>query len=280
MATPAAPAEPRDASTVVVLRDKADPAASGFEVLLVKRSREVDFMAGAHVFPGGRLDKDDSSPTVRALLSASKAVLHKNLGEDIDARHAAGLYVAAIRETFEEAGLLYGQLAPGWALPAARRAVNEGALFPTMVSSVDVAALVPWVRWVTPPISPRRFDARFFLARLPEGQDAVVDGREATEHLWISPREALERWGRGDLLLPPATAKSIDALTPFATAAEAMAAAAGRVPPVVTPKVWNEGGRAYISLPGDPRHPMGDVLGGELKRIQLQAGRYMAVPAH
>jgi 8-oxo-dGTP pyrophosphatase MutT (NUDIX family) len=279
MSTPAAPAVPRDASTVVILRDVAAGSGNGLEVLLVKRSREVDFMAGAHVFPGGRLDKDDSSPSVRALLSASKAVLHKKLGEEIDARHAAGLYVAAIRETFEEAGLLYGQLAGGWDLPAARRAVGEGALFPTLVSSVDVAALVPWVRWVTPDISPRRFDARFFLARAPEGQDAVVDGREATEHLWISPREALARWERGDLLLPPATAKSIDSLTPFATAAAAMAAAAARVPPVVTPKVWNENGRAYISLPGDPRHPMGDVLGGELRRIQLQAGRYLPVRA-
>jgi hypothetical protein len=107
-----------------------------------------------------------------------------------------------------------------------------------------------------------------------------VDGREATEGLWITPREALERWAEGDLLLPPATAKSIDALAVHRTADEALAAAAARrPPPVLMPLVWNEEGRAYISLPGDPRHAMPDVLGGSIFRIQLEAGRYRAVRA-
>jgi 8-oxo-dGTP pyrophosphatase MutT (NUDIX family) len=96
------PAPPRDASTVVVLRDGAG-RARGPEVYLVKRSRMVDFMAGAHVFPGGRLDRDDSSPSALALLSAEVAALHARLGEALPAVQAAGLYVAAIRETFEEA---------------------------------------------------------------------------------------------------------------------------------------------------------------------------------
>src|SRR5262249_1868190 len=127
----ATPVQPRDASTVVVLRDRPQ----GMELFLVKRSREVDFMAGAHVFPGGRLDEADKG----------------------------SLEACAVRETFEEAGL-----------------------------ALDPAALVPWVRWVTPEISPRRFDARFYLARLPEGQIPKVDGYEAVEGLWITPREALE----------------------------------------------------------------------------------------
>ena len=75
---------------------------------------------------------------------------------------------------------------------------------------IDAAALVPWVRWVTPEISPKRFDARFFLARAPEGQEPRVDGREATEGLWIAPQEALQRWEDGDMQLAPATAKSIE----------------------------------------------------------------------
>jgi len=74
------------------------------------------------------------------------------------------------------------------------------------VDSIDAAALVPWVRWVTPEISPRRFDARFFLARAPAGQEPRVDGREATEGLWISPMAALGRWLDGDMQLAPATA--------------------------------------------------------------------------
>jgi len=205
---------------VVVLRD----SGRGPEVYLVKRSRAVDFMAGAHVFPGGRLDTADSS-----------------------------LAACAVRETFEEAGL-----------------------------ALNVAALVPWVRWVTPEISPKRFDARFFLARAPEGQEPRVDGYEATEGLWIAPQEALQRWEDGTMLLAPATAKSVEMLLAFTTVESALAEAARREPPVVMPFVWNdkENGHAYISLPGDPRHPLPDVLGGKILRFQLAEGRYRKVNAN
>jgi len=269
------PARPRDAATVVVMRD----AAQGPELYLVKRSREVDFMAGAHVFPGGRLDKADSSAQACALLSAGTAALHARLSEQVSPTHAAGLFVSAIRETFEEAGLLFGRLATGWTTEEARRALAGGALFATLVEYLDAGALVPWVRWITPVISPRRFDARFFLAKAPAGQAPKVDGREATEGLWITPRDALERWQRGDMQLPPATARSIDALTMFRSVDEALDAAAMRAPSVLMPVVWNSDGRAFISLPGDPHHPEPDTLGGSIFRIQLEEGRYRPVPA-
>jgi len=227
---PQAPAQPRDAATVVVLRaadsvHEADPVhKAGIEVYLIKRSRAVDFMAGAHVFPGGRLDPADGS-----------------------------LEVCAVRETFEEAGLL-----------------------------LEVAALVPWVRWVTPEISPKRFDARFFLARAPEGQEPRVDGYEAVEGLWIAPQEALQRWEDGAMQLAPATAKSIEMLVVYPTVDAALVDAARRPPPLSMPVVWNdkESGRAYISLPGDPRHPLPDVLGGNIRRFQLTEGRYRRVSAN
>jgi 8-oxo-dGTP pyrophosphatase MutT (NUDIX family) len=251
------------------------------ELYLVKRSRAVDFMAGAYVFPGGRLDKDDSSAAACALLSAGTSALQERLGEPLPAMHAAGLFVAAIRETFEEAGLLFGRLGAGWAMADARRAVAGGAQFTTMVESIDGAALVPWVRWVTPEISPKRFDARFFLARAPEGQEPKVDGREATEGVWISPAKALQSWEEGGMQLAPATAKSIEMLLEYPTVAAALEAAARRTPPVSMPVVWNdkESGRAYISLPGDPRHPSPDVLGGKIHRFQLSEGRYRKVKA-
>jgi 8-oxo-dGTP pyrophosphatase MutT (NUDIX family) len=272
------PAEVRDAASVVLLRDRP----RGLELYLVKRSRTLDFMAGAHVFPGGRLDRDDSSPTACAMLSADAAGLPARLGEAVPAVRAAGFFVAAIRETFEEAGLLLGELAPGWQMDAARRAVGEGAQFTTLVGRLDVLALVPWARWITPPISPRRFDARFFLARAPRDQEPQVDGREATEGLWISPAGALEQWEAGGIQLAPATAKSIDALAAFGSVQEALEAAARRPPPAVIPLVWNdkENGRAYISLPGDPRHPDAPVLGGPLQRLQLAEGRYRRVAAN
>lgn len=274
----AQPATPRDASTVVLLRDRG----AGIEVYLIKRARTVDFMAGAHVFPGGRLDKADSSAPACALLSAAAATLRERLGEPLPAVQAAGLFVAAIRETFEEAGLLFGRFAAGWSAGDARAAVAGGAPFATLMERIDAAALVPWVRWVTPVVSPRRFDARFFLARAPEGQEPRVDGREAVEGLWISPKEALGRWLEGDMLLPPATAKSLDALLAYRDAEEALTAAERRPPPVMMPHVWNdrERGQAYISLPGDPRHPeREDRLGGSILRLQLETGRYRPVRA-
>jgi len=205
---------------VVVLRD----AGPVLEVYLVKRSRTVDFMAGAHVFPGGRRDEADIS-----------------------------LAACAVRETFEEAGL-----------------------------RLDPEALVPWVRWITPEISPKRFDARFFLARAPEGQEPKVDGRESIEGIWIAKGAALQRWEDGSMLLPPATAKSIELLTAYPTVDAALQDAASRPPPVAMPLVWNdkESGRAYISLPGDPRHPLPDVLGGAIRRFELTEGRYRKVGAN
>src|SRR5262245_42548852 len=134
------PAEPRDTSTVVLLRD----GAGAPELYLVKRSRMVDFMPSAHVFPGGRLDKDDSSASACAMLSANVAALHGRLGEQIPPVHAAGLFVAAIREVFEEVGLMLGRLAPGWEAETARRAIAQGAQFTTMVERLDAQALVPW----------------------------------------------------------------------------------------------------------------------------------------
>ena len=274
----AQPAQPRDAATVVLMRDRKN----GIEVYLVKRSRTVDFMAGAHVFPGGRLDKADSSASACALLSAAASLLQERLGEPLPAMQAAGLFVAAIRETFEEAGLLFGRIAAGWNAGDARAAMAGGAQFATLMEQIDAAALVPWVRWVTPVVSPRRFDARFFLARAPAGQEPRVDGREATEGLWISPQAALGQWLDGDMMLAPATAKSLDALLAYRTVEAALAAVAHRAPPILMPHVWNdrERGQAYISLPGDPRHPMAeDPLGGNILRLQLETGRYRPVKA-
>jgi 8-oxo-dGTP pyrophosphatase MutT (NUDIX family) len=274
------PAPARDAATVVLLRDRAQ--GKGMEVYLVKRSRMVDFMAGAHVFPGGRLDKADSAASACALLSSAAVELQKRLGEKLPVTHAAGLYIAAIRETFEEAGLLFGKFAAGWNMGDARAAVADGAQFATLMEKIDAAALVPWVRWVTPVISPRRFDARFFLARAPAGQEPRVDGREATEGLWITPADAIQSWLDDTMLLAPATAKCLDALRVHRSVDEALAAAARRSPPVMLPHVWNdkERGQAYISLPGDPRHPEAtDALGGTYLRFQLETGRYRPVTA-
>ncbi|MDW8468997.1 MAG: NUDIX hydrolase [Burkholderiales bacterium] len=271
------PVPPRDAATVVLLRDGAE----ALELYLVKRSRAVDFMAGAHVFPGGRLDEaHDAAPEALARLGVGVEALAARLGETLAPARAAGLFVAAIRETFEEAGVLFGRLAPGWAAPAARTALGAGTPFAALVARLDAGALVPWLRWVTPQTSPRRFDARFFLARAPEGEEPQPDGREAVAGLWISPRRALERWASGELQLAPATARSIDALADFGSVEEALVAAAARPPPAAMPIVWrDDDGRTFVSLPGDPRHPDADAMGGRIRRVEFAEGRYRPVPA-
>lgn len=269
----ATPVTPRDAAAVVLLRD----GARGLEVYLVKRSRMVDFMAGAHVFPGGKLDEADCAAAACALLSEGTEALRERLGEALPAAQAAGFFVAAIRETFEEAGLLLGRLAAGRGVEEARAALSQRTPIAELMQQLDTAALAPWLRWVTPEPSPKRFDARFFLARAPRDQEARVDGHEATEGLWIAPAQALEHWQRGEILFAPATAKSIEMLAACATAADAFAAAARRPPPVLMPVVWNEGGRRYVSLPGDPRHPLEASLGGRLKRMAFEDGRFVAV---
>jgi len=234
-------------------------------------------MAGAHVFPGGKLDQGDCSEGACALLSAPTESLRERLGESLPAALAAGFFVAAIRETFEEAGLLLGRLAAGRSGEGARAALAQGAEFASLMQRLDAEALVPWLRWVTPEVSPKRFDARFFLARTPEGQEARVDGHEATEGLWIAPAEALELWRRGEILFAPATAKSIEMLSRHGTAADAFVAAARRPPPVLMPVVWDDNGRRYISLPGDSRHPLADDLGGGMRRMAFENGRFVAV---
>ena len=161
------PATPRPASTVVVLRPRAD----AFEVLLVRRNDRVAFMAGAFVFPGGRVDAADRAPSpAPALLEEPPRF------SDLSAEDELAYRRAAVRELQEEAAV-----------------------------SVEVGALIPIGHWVTPEIDIRRYDTRFFLTVLPPGQEARHDEGETTEIAWCTPADALARGRRGEIMLPPPT---------------------------------------------------------------------------
>jgi 8-oxo-dGTP pyrophosphatase MutT (NUDIX family) len=211
------PAEPRPASTVVVLRALAE----AYEVLLVRRNDRVAFMAGAFVFPGGRVDAADREPTARdAALPQPRRFL------DLSAADEMGYRRAAVRELEEEAAVL-----------------------------VPVDALVPFAHWVTPGVEPRRYDTRFFLTLMPAGQEARHDEGEMTELVWCSPSEALERALRGHMRLPPPTWTTLRQLERHVTLASAMAWAQTTPIVRVEPGLVTEGDRRILTLPGDPTFP-------------------------
>ena len=247
-------AVPRDAATVLLLRE----AARGFEVFMVKRSGLSDVLGEAHVFPGGKIDAADSSPAALARVHGLDALDVAALGEDLPRERAAGMFIAAARETFEEAGVLLAHGVPA-DLKAARDRVNAKEPLADVLASInvmlDAAAMVPWVRWVTPPILARRFDARFFLAVAPPEQAAVHDDYEATHSEWLSPREAVERWAAGGIKLAPPTYMSLAHLALFDSLGAVMADARSRRPPIVQPQAFEDGGVRCLAFPGDALHP-------------------------
>jgi 8-oxo-dGTP pyrophosphatase MutT (NUDIX family) len=247
-------ATPRDAATVILLRD----GPTGLEIFFVKRRADVRFMGGAYVFPGGKLDEADADPDVPCDLDASAA--SARLGEPDGAR-ARGLHVAAARECLEEAGvLLVREPVDAATVAALRRACDQdkqplGPLLRARGLTLALGALVPLARWITPRGETRRFDARFFLAAAPPEAEAVHDAGETVASAWLSPREALARAHRQEIVLVPPTYRTVQLLTQQRDVATALAMAPPVVPtlePVVQPGAQ---GAVLIALPGDPAHP-------------------------
>ena len=231
-AASARPAPPLPAATLVLLRD--GPAA-GIEVLLLRRNQATRFAPGAFVFPGGRVDAVDSSPaTVSAWDDLSPTSAADRLGLPPEAEPPAiAYYAAALRETFEETGILpcvrparSGEPAarPKTAREAstAREALLQGsASFPQVLHDLglrlDGAALIYLAHWVTPAAAPRRYDTRFFAARAPAGSTAAPDERETTSACWLAPADALARHEDGTLPLVFPTRRTLEDFWPFAS---------------------------------------------------------------
>lgn len=265
----------KDAATVIVLR----ASQGGFEVLLARRHHKSAFMADAYVFPGGKLDPADTHAALAAHLPPN-ALTHAaermdaTPGCHFDASTALGLHVAALRELYEEVGVLLALDRAGspvaLADPAvvARFAEHRSGLHAGRHSFAELLAceglvlaidkLVYWAHWITPSMEPRRYDTRFFITVLPPGQVASSDQRETTDMVWLSPEDALSAYRARKILLGPPTLRNLEDLAGLASIEAVMEAAHSRRIAAVLPKVASISGRVAILLPWDPLYAKTD----------------------
>jgi 8-oxo-dGTP pyrophosphatase MutT (NUDIX family) len=243
-------------------------------------------MGGAYVFPGGKLDGADQAPELRPHLAGRTAEgCARALAESEDPDRALGLFVAAARETFEEAGVLLGKLDGGGSpdperLGEARRRLIEGAPFARILQERGALLRLDWLvaqaRWITPQAEPKRFDTRFFLARVPEGQTPDFDRQETTDAAWMSPVQALERQRSGQIQLPPPTLRTLELLSEHHSSEHALQAVASRPPPRVCPVLLQDEERVTLCLPGDAEHPDPNPALPGPTRLVLEGGRWWA----
>lgn len=254
---------PRPAATVVLLRD----APAGLEVFLMKRHGLSDVLGGAYVFPGGKLDAADAELDMATHGDQTPAALHAGLGEaDISEVTAGALYVAALREAFEECGVLFAQGSLAQPATQAATLLREGlgfnAVLAQMALRLQTRSILPWSRWITPvrpSVMNKRFDTRFFVAAVPGDQVARHDDFETTESIWLSPRAALQQYWAGQIELAPPQIMSLAHLARHTAVDSVLAAAGARRPPVIQPESFDDDGERMICYPGDERHSVREL---------------------
>jgi 8-oxo-dGTP pyrophosphatase MutT (NUDIX family) len=256
---------PREAATVILVRTVN---AGSWELFLARRHRRQTFMAGAFVFPGGQLEESDCGPEISSLILAADSFHPQELLQDnsLTPDKARGFFVAAIRETFEEAGILlagnssrnfitFQQEEALARFAAHRRALNSGTnSFADILRRENILlfpdALIPYSHWITPEGEGKRFDTRFLLAELPQGQETVSVNAELTEFLWVTPHNALRMHLAREIMLMPPTLKTVTELAQFASVDELCAAAKKRILYPILPQIFAKG----VKLPHDPEY--------------------------
>lgn len=296
---------PKPAATVVLIR----PGRAGLEVLLTQRPSSMAFAAGMHVFPGGRVDDADRAPDLFRRSALSPIDASTALGGDLDPESALATYVAAIRELFEEAGVLLADggrnlnVMPTPYLSQARSALVGGeAGFGTVAAELGLRLrtdwLVPLSRWVTPPTLPRRFDARFFAAALPPGARVSFEGDEVAGHDWLTPTAGLAAMAAGqiEMWLPTsATLQQLEHVTSLDQIRERLAPGSlgdvevEAISPEITRIVMPAGGgvagqpicsylvghRAHVLV--DPGDPTGPALEQAIELARSRGGSIVAI---
>ena len=241
------PAEIKPAATILLLRDQ--PA---FEVLMVKRHHQIDFASGALVFPGGKSHRGDQDPAWAGHV----------LGWEAHEPEQRALRIAAIREVFEEAGILLARRADGAPIGGeacpmdVRQAVDAGTtpfleVVRDLGARLDLDALTAFARWITPVVVPKRFDTWFYVVRAPDDQLAACDGRETVDAEWIAPGEALRLAAAGERKVIFPTRMNLKLLAEASDAADAVRRAAARNLVTVQPQVQERAHGRVLVLPPD-----------------------------
>ena len=310
--TDLAPA-PIPAATVVLVR----PGKAGPEVLLTRRPASMAFAPDMHVFPGGRVDPGDADPALFARSVVTPRDAADRLGGDLPPDQALAAHVAAIRELFEEAGVLLADMAdegrtpadePGAPLRRGPHGAVRSALVGGDATFAAIAAelglrlrtdlLVPLSRWVTPPTMPRRFDARFFAAELPAGARVTFEGDEVADHAWLSPVAALRAMAAGEFGMWVPTSATLqqlehagsvaqmrDRLSPRTLGQIEVEAIASEVTRIVMPAGGGVAGQPVCAyLVGrrrlvliDPGDPTGPSLDRAIELAAAQGGAIVAI---
>jgi 8-oxo-dGTP pyrophosphatase MutT (NUDIX family) len=256
---PSPPVLPRPAATVLLVRDhpQPPPGRTPLQVFLQRRVAGMAFAGGMTVFPGGGVDASDR-PDPERWAGPDPRWWGERLGVDADL--AGAMVHAAVRETFEECGVLLA--GPG--LPSAvhrhrhdivarRRSFADVLADAGLVLRADL--LHPWARWITPTGSPRRYDTAFFVALVPDGQEADAHTTEAVEALWWHPDAALEHWQRGEMQLMAPTLRTLQEIAELDDCGAVLAAAQERVIQPIMPRVRKDGDRLVAVLPDETAVP-------------------------
>ena len=278
-------ATPRDAATLVLVRP--GPGAQDIEVFCVERNKKSRFMGGAIVFPGGKLDGSDVLAEWTPLTTPPRLPERGAVPFTSSDAHFRSLAIAGARETLEEASILHvhdGTVTQQDLFALRKELTAQPDALRAFLSKrrlrLDLGALHPFARWITPEAESRRFDARFFLAMAPAGQTGFHDEHETTASFWASPAEVLRRFESGDVQLMPPTHRTIAVLAGCATtdAVLAMAAASCLDPicPRLVPQKDGAGETMALVLPGDPEHTIREERVPGASRYVLRGDRWQA----
>ena len=243
---------PVDASTVMLLRPCSGEGEEGIEVLLVLRNRKSSFVPGYYVYPGGVIDAEDYGPGMeRFVYGLDRHKAASLLGDMQQADKALGVWVAAVRETFEEAGLLLARRRDGSPLALTTEAernrfgryrrslVKKEIAFSSILETEELVLnsedLLYFSHWITPEPLPKRYDVRFFMAAHPAGQSVSHDGVELTSHVWLAPAAALKHYETGKIGMVLPQIVTLQELARFKTVEEVILSARKRhVPATLT----------------------------------------------
>jgi len=261
-------ATPKKAATVILLRELSP---RGFEVFLLKRHEQSNFFAGNYVYPGGKVDRADADLEIcRRCRGVNPELAHWAFGELLTPEESFAHYVAGIRELFEEAGILIAYDQTGDLLriedPEERKKFSQyrhllddhKITFHQMAQQENLSFALDRIHylahWITPEARPIRFDTRFFLTRLPKGQEAICDQKETTVGAWMTPRKALKENLYGEMVLSPPTLKTLEDLSRFEYLDDVLRSAPGKEIRPILPVLSRIGDLQILVFPWDPEY--------------------------